>query len=97
MSLSEWITAIKKSCKVAAVRAVPGRSTSSHCRVTGCEELETLGHLLGSCRHGELLHIVQSAIAEEIEKIICRWKTFEEDFFISFDSSTGRCDIIVTP
>lgn len=74
MSSSERTTAIKMLCNVAAVQAVPGWNTFPLCQITGCEEIETLGYVLASCRNGKLLcnkrhHTAQSAIAEEFKKI----------------------------
>ncbi|KAJ4441983.1 hypothetical protein ANN_11847 [Periplaneta americana] len=69
LSSTEYINAIKMSCNLTAVRSVPGRAFSTtRCRQPGCNETETLGHVLGFCRKGELLrnnrhHRVRGAIA----------------------------------
>ncbi|KAJ4445051.1 hypothetical protein ANN_06850 [Periplaneta americana] len=40
-----------------AMRSVPGRAFSTtRCRQPDCNETETLGHVLGFCRKGKLLH-----------------------------------------
>ncbi|KAJ4443237.1 hypothetical protein ANN_04905 [Periplaneta americana] len=71
LSTSQWTKAIKMNCNVIAVRSVPGRSQESRCR--HCNEYETLPHVLGVCRKGELLrnnrhHWVRSRIAECLKK-----------------------------
>ena len=56
LSSSEFTNAIKMSCNATAVRSVPGRSfNTTRCRLLGCNETETLPHVLGFCRKGELL------------------------------------------
>ncbi|KAJ4446684.1 hypothetical protein ANN_13381 [Periplaneta americana] len=69
LSSSEYTNAIKMSCNLTAMRYVPGRAFSTtRCRQPSCNETETLGHVLGFCRKGELLrndrhHRVRGAIA----------------------------------
>ena len=82
---------------VAAVRMVPGRSQNgSLCRFN-CGEKESLGHVLGGCRHNEQLidlrhNTIRSMIAEELRSI--GWTCHEEINCINLDGSTQRIDII---
>ncbi|KAJ4426027.1 hypothetical protein ANN_27654 [Periplaneta americana] len=68
LSTSEWISSLKMTANLAAVRSVPGRSLDgTRCR-HGCLEIETLAHVLGFCEQGLLLrnsrhHLVRSKIA----------------------------------
>jgi hypothetical protein len=99
LSCSEWTNSIKMSCNVAAVRAVPGRSTNTNrCRTSDCNEIETIAHVLGRCNKGELLrntrhHTVRTIIADAFRKQR-RWEVHEEISCISTDGSTRRADII---
>ncbi|KAJ4452015.1 hypothetical protein ANN_03529 [Periplaneta americana] len=98
LSSSEYINAIKMSCNLTAVRSVPGRTFSTtRCRQPGCNETETLGHVLGFCRKGELLrnnrhHRVRGAIACLLRNK--GWEVHEEVHCISEDDSHRRADII---
>ncbi|KAJ4451078.1 hypothetical protein ANN_02516 [Periplaneta americana] len=98
LSSSEYINAIKMSCNLTAVRSVPGRAFSTtRCRQPGCNETETLGHVLGFCRKGELLrnnrhHRVRGAIACLLRNK--SWEVHEEVHCISEDDSHRRADII---
>ncbi|KAJ4448574.1 hypothetical protein ANN_10592 [Periplaneta americana] len=80
------------------VRSVPGRAFSTtRCRQPGCNETETLGHVLGFCRKGELLrnnrhHRVRGAIACLLRNK--SWGVHEEIHCISEDDSHRRADII---
>ncbi|KAJ4446966.1 hypothetical protein ANN_13668 [Periplaneta americana] len=86
------------SCNLTAVRSVPGRAFSTtRCRQPGCNETETLGHVLGFCRKGELLrnnrhHRVRGAIACLLRNK--GWEVHEEVHCISEDDSHRRADII---
>ncbi|KAJ4447236.1 hypothetical protein ANN_09240, partial [Periplaneta americana] len=97
LSSSEYINAISMSCNLTAVRSVPGRAfNTTRCRQPGCNETETLGHVLGFCRKGELLrknrhHRVRGAIACLRNK---GWEVHEEVHCISVDDSHRRADII---
>ncbi|KAJ4426448.1 hypothetical protein ANN_27262 [Periplaneta americana] len=52
----QYINAIKMPSNLSAVRSVPGRScNTTRCRHYGCNETETLGHVLGFYRKTELL------------------------------------------
>ena len=88
------------SANVTAVRAFPGRTTSTTlCRHPGCTEKETLPHVLGKCPTNELLrntrhHSVRSTIANELKRQ--GWSVDEELNCLSEDSSTRRCDIVAT-
>ncbi|KAJ4429169.1 hypothetical protein ANN_26172 [Periplaneta americana] len=80
----------------AMIRSVPGRSQESWCR--HCNEYETLPHVLGFCRKGELLrnnqhHWVRSRIAECLKKSE-KFDVYEEVHCISCTGSTKRADII---
>ena len=98
LSASEWTNAIKMSCNTAAVRTIPGRTTNStKCRHPGCDNQETLGHVLGYCSKGELLrntrhHKVRSFIATFLRK--AQWEVYEEVHCTSEDGSHRRADII---
>ncbi|KAJ4436314.1 hypothetical protein ANN_18945 [Periplaneta americana] len=80
------------------LRSVPGRAFSTtRCRQPGCNETETLGHVLGFCRKGELLrnnrhHRVRGAIACLLRNK--GWEVHEEVHCISEDDSHRRADII---
>ncbi|KAJ4429550.1 hypothetical protein ANN_21719 [Periplaneta americana] len=99
LSSSEYINAIKMSCNVTAVRSVSGRTFSTtRCRHPGCSETETLGHLLGFCKTGELLrnnrhHRARTAIANLLRNR--GWEVHEEIHCVSEDDSHRRVDIIV--
>lgn len=98
LSCSQWTNAIKMSCNTSAVRAVPGRSQhTTLCRHPGCEEPETLGHVLGKCKKGELLrnsrhHTVRSAIATVLRRQ--SWEVHEEVHCIAENGSHRRADIV---
>ncbi|KAJ4435195.1 hypothetical protein ANN_23771 [Periplaneta americana] len=98
LSSSEYINAIKMPCNLTAVRSVPGRAFSTtRCRQPGCNETETLGHVLGFCRKEELLrnnrhHRVRGAIACLLRNK--GWEVHEEVHCISEDDSHRRADII---
>ncbi|KAJ4426546.1 hypothetical protein ANN_27360 [Periplaneta americana] len=72
LSTSEWISGLKMTANLAAVRSVPGRSLDgTRCR-HGCPEIETLAHVLGFCEQGLLLrnsrhHLIRSKIAAALE------------------------------
>ncbi|KAJ4431546.1 hypothetical protein ANN_20145 [Periplaneta americana] len=97
LSSSEYINAIKMSCNVTAVRFVPGRTFSTTRRHPGCSETETLGHVLGFCKKGELLrnnrhHRARTAIANLLRNR--GWEVHEEIHCVSEDDSRRRVDII---
>ncbi|KAJ4448843.1 hypothetical protein ANN_00234 [Periplaneta americana] len=98
LSSSEYINAIKMSCNVTAVRSVPGRTFSTtRCCHPSCSETETLGHVLGFCKKGELLrnnrhHLARTAIANLLRNR--GWKVHEEIHCVSEDDSRRRVDII---
>ena len=98
LSSSEWTNALKMSCNISAVRAIPGRSfNTTRCRFPDCNETETLGHVLGSCPKGELLinarhHKVRSTLALSLKS--SGWETHEEVHCNSTDGSFRRADII---
>ncbi|KAJ4432526.1 hypothetical protein ANN_21148 [Periplaneta americana] len=98
LSSSEYINAIKMSCNVTEVRSVPGRNFSTtRCRHPGCSEIETLDHVLGFCKKGELLrnnrhHRVRTAIANLLRNRGC--EVLEEIHCLSEDDSHRRVDII---
>ncbi|PSN38705.1 hypothetical protein C0J52_19473 [Blattella germanica] len=76
------------------VRAIPGRSQDgTHCRHCPSEK-ETLGHVLGSCPHGELLrntrhHRVRSLIAKALREK--HYSVFEEVHGVSDDAMHLVC------
>ena len=98
ISSSEWTTAIKLSSNTAAVRSVPGRSTNTiQCRFPDCNDVETLGHVLGFCPKGELLrntrhHRVRSTIASSLRDT--GMEVYEEVHCLADDGSTRRVDIL---
>lgn len=82
LSSSEWINAIKMNAYVLPVKAIPRPDLGGdlYCRF-GCRETETLGHILGKCRRGELLrnnrhHAVRRLIADAMSKV--GWKVLQE-------------------
>ena len=97
-SSSEWTNAIKMSCNTSAVRSVPGRSTHNNlCRHPTCNEVETLGHVLGFCPKGELQriarhHKIRSSIATSLRK--AQWEVYEEVHCVAEDGSFRRADIV---
>ncbi|KAJ4449430.1 hypothetical protein ANN_00829 [Periplaneta americana] len=71
--------------------------STTRCRQPGCNETETLGHVLGFCRKGELLrnnrhHRVRGAVACLLRNK--GWEVHEEVHCISEDDSHRRADII---
>ncbi|KAJ4433275.1 hypothetical protein ANN_15534 [Periplaneta americana] len=84
--------------QVIPVRTLPGISLGTiHCR--RCYEQETLAHVLGFCRKGELLRIdrhnkIRSMIANELRRTD-KYEVYEEIGCLSADGSTGRADIII--
>ena len=81
ISTSEWTIAVKMNANTVPVRSVPGRSHDTRCRHTGCNEIETLGHVLGSCPKNSLLrnvrhHKVRTMIADAFRNL--KWETYEE-------------------
>ena len=81
-----------------SLRAIPGRSQDGTDCCRHCpSEKETLGHVLGSCPHGELLrntrhHRVRSLIAKALREK--HYSVFEEVHGVSDDGSTRRIDMI---
>jgi len=68
---SEWKSSIKMLGGVAAVRMVPGKSQSGILCRFNCGEKESLGHVLGGCKHNEQLidlrhNNIRAMIAEEL-------------------------------
>ncbi len=55
LSESEWKDCIKMFANVVPVRVLHGRSQGSNRCRHACGEIETLAHVLGFCRFGELL------------------------------------------
>ena len=86
------------SCNATAVRSVPGKSfNTTRCSLLGCNENETLPHVLGFCRKGELLrnnrhNRVRTSLANGLSKL--GWDIFEERHCVSDDGSNRRADII---
>lgn len=84
---------------VAAVRALEGRGLNGNrCRINSCSENETLAHVLGFCRKGELIRInrhnaVRILIANAFSEK--EWTVYEEVHCESEDGSNRRLDIIV--
>ncbi|KAJ4445178.1 hypothetical protein ANN_06979 [Periplaneta americana] len=73
--------------------------TEKHVCPRRCDEQETLPHVLGFCRHGELLRInrhntVRSLIAASIRQN-ASYEVYEEVGCVSSDGSTRRADIII--
>ncbi|KAJ4438286.1 hypothetical protein ANN_14225 [Periplaneta americana] len=98
LSISEYINAIKISSNLSAVRSVPGRSlNTTRCRHPGCNETETLGHVLGFCRKTELLrnnrhHKARTDIADVLKRR--GWEVYEEIHCVSSLDSNRRADIV---
>jgi len=81
LTTSEWTTYFKMTGSVTAVRVNHGRNTGTNrCRIPSCDEIETIGHVLGACRQGELLRHNRH---NNIRKIIANalrnrgWKVIE--------------------
>ncbi|KAJ4447204.1 hypothetical protein ANN_09206 [Periplaneta americana] len=89
-------TLVKRN--LSAVRSVPGRSfNTTRCRHPGCNETETLGHVLGFCRKTELLrnnrhHKARAGIADVLKRR--GWEVYEEIHCISSLDSNRRADIV---
>jgi hypothetical protein len=97
LSISEWTTILKMNGNIAAVRSIPGRSQDNHCRHKGCNEIETLGHVLGSCKKSELLrnnrhHKIRNILANAFRNP--GWEVFEEVCATSNEGSQRRIDIV---
>ncbi|KAJ4428001.1 hypothetical protein ANN_24014 [Periplaneta americana] len=98
LSISEYINAIKMSSNLSAVRSVPGRSfNTTRCRHPGCNETETLGHVLGFCRKTQLLrnnrhHKARTDIADVLKRR--GWEVHEEIHCVSSLDSNRRADIV---
>jgi uncharacterized protein YaaW (UPF0174 family) len=96
LSASEWRDCLKMTCNVVSVRTVPGRGPNTN-RCRHCNEFETLAHVLGSCRHNDLLinkrhNDVRKIIADELRKL--ELEVYEEVNCTSESGSTRRIDII---
>ena len=97
LSSTEWRDALKMTCNVAPVRAIPGRTQDNN-RCRRCHsEIETLSHVLGSCPFGETLrnsrhHKIRSTIARALQKN--GYTTYEEVHGIAENGSVRRIDII---
>ncbi|KAJ4449120.1 hypothetical protein ANN_00515 [Periplaneta americana] len=90
---SEYINVVKMSCNLSAVRSVPSRAVNTtRCCHLGCDETETLGHVLGFCREIELLwnnhhHRVRIMLADILrqqglevhEEVHCILKMIQQD------------------
>ncbi|KAJ4451184.1 hypothetical protein ANN_02626 [Periplaneta americana] len=71
--------------------------STTRCHHPGCSETETLGHVLGFCKKGELLrnnihHRVRTVIANLLRNR--GWEVHEESHCVSEDDSHRRVDII---
>ncbi|KAJ4428012.1 hypothetical protein ANN_24026 [Periplaneta americana] len=75
-----------------------GRSfNTTRCRHPGCNETETLGHVLGFCRKTELLrsnrhHEARTGIADVLKRR--GWEVYEEIHCVSSLDSNRRADIV---
>jgi len=93
---TEWIQILKMNGQVAPVRALHGRGQDNRCR--HCDEIETLGHVLGFCDRGYLLrntrhNTVRTLIADEFRRL--KWNVYEEVHCINPSRSTQRIDILI--
>jgi hypothetical protein len=83
---------------VTSVRVLPGRNTGNiRCRIQGCNEIETLPHVLGACKQGALLrndrhNKIVNLIADELKTK--GWKVHVEFPCLSSDGSNRRVDIL---
>lgn len=99
LTTSEWICYLKMVGNVAPVRVIPGRTSGTNrCRIESCDEIETLAHVLGFCRQGELLrqnrhNKIVKIIANQLRKL--GWTVIEEFACLSTDGSNRRVDLIV--
>ncbi|KAJ4432179.1 hypothetical protein ANN_20795 [Periplaneta americana] len=97
LSTSEWISSLKMTANLAAVRSVPGRSFDGTCTRYGCPEIETLAHVLVFCEQGLFLrnsrhHLVRSKIAAALRNK--GWIVEEEISCLPENGSTKRVDIL---
>ena len=60
ISTSDWTKAVKMNTSTVPVRFVPGRFHDTCCCHTGCNEIETLGHVLESCPKNSPLRNVRN-------------------------------------
>src|SRR5436190_1909397 len=84
------------TCNVVSVRTVPGRGPNTN-RCRHCNEFESLAHVLGSCKQGEMLRIkrhndVRQMLAQELKKN--KLEVYEELHCVSETGSTRRIDIL---
>ncbi|KAJ4435728.1 hypothetical protein ANN_18345 [Periplaneta americana] len=97
LSTNEWISSLKMTANLAAVRSAPGRSLDgTRCR-HGCPEIETLALVLGFCEQGLLLrnskhHLVRFKIAAALRNK--GWIVEEEISCLAENGSTRRVDIL---
>ncbi len=88
----EWTSALRMNVNVTSVRDVYNyRSQDNHSR--RCDEIETLSHVMGSCRYNSLMIIashdtVRSLIANSLRISGARRDTLHRSRWIS--SSDGR-------
>lgn len=98
LTTSEWTTYLKMTGSVTAVRANHGRNTGTNrCRIPSCNEIETIAHVLGVCRQGELLrHVRHNKMVTIMAKTLreSKWKIVEEFACLSDNGSSRRVDII---
>ncbi|KAJ4430108.1 hypothetical protein ANN_22318 [Periplaneta americana] len=97
LSTSEWISSLKMTANLAAVRSVPGRSFNGTRYRHGCSETETLAHVLGFYEQGLLLrnsrhHLIRSKIVAALRNK--GWIVEEEISCITQNGSTRRVYIL---
>ncbi|KAJ4445126.1 hypothetical protein ANN_06927 [Periplaneta americana] len=97
LSTTEWISILKMTANLAAVRFVPGRTLDgTRCR-HGCPEIETLAHVLGFCEQELLLrnsrnHLIRFKIDAALRNK--GWIVEEEIYCLAENGSTRRVDIL---
>ncbi|KAJ4432185.1 hypothetical protein ANN_20801 [Periplaneta americana] len=84
------------TANVSAVRVIPVRSQDNHCRRC-LSEIETLGHVLGACPHGETLrihrhHAIRTKLADALIKL--KYTVNEEVHGTADNGSNRPTDII---
>lgn len=98
LTTSEWTTYMKMTGSVTAVRVNHGRNTGTNrCRIPSCDEIETIAHVLGVCRQGELLrHNRHNKMVNNLATSLRenKWKVIVEFPCLSQDGSNRRVDII---
>ena len=93
LSSSQWTTAIKLATNSAPVRGRHAQSTTSSCR--HCGKFETLAHVVGECRRGELLRNRRHNLICNILAARLRQDGYDVYQEISVPETNRRVDMVV--